>query len=434
MALGTPASAAVDPPTRRNGTAAIVAPSGAGDLYADALATHGWKTVAITLPTASSTVPPPSRYVKHLPHTGSLRRTAKVLTRLGIDAVIAGSADGAGLADQIADRLHLPGNDPASSHIREDIGRTAEALKVAGITAPRSIRTSRLTEALRWAAFTRLPCMILQPATTAQNTSRRLCRTDRDIREAWDQLTADATTTQPLILQEDLPGPQYGVHTLSTPHADGTADHTITAIWSEVRTPANHLCRADLMSHTGLLARSLSLYTMRALTALGVRYGPTISQLTVIADRGPALLSIRTGPHADFATDALRRATNHDPIRDTARLITSSGSIPHPRPPRRRHLTKIALLPRHHGNLDPLLLRIITTLPTVAATTPLAPGATVTAGTPAGQLLLIARTSRDINHDHNVIRTIEDLGLYARPVPSRDMRVAAPAGKGAATS
>lgn len=408
MALAAPLPAAA-PPALRSGTAAIIAPAGPGDRYLPVLARHGWASVAVTTPAATS---PGDGYLRHITHRGSLRRTAAQLQQLGVQAVIAGSAAGTELADRLADRLHLPGNAPDTADIRRDIAFTSAALLDAGITAPRSIRTPRLSDALTWAAFTQINDLVVQHPDPSHPHPAYLCRTADDIRHAWARL--QTTTGQPLVLREGLAGTQYRIHTLTGPGPDGTPDHTITAIWSEIRTADQLVCRSDLLSRHGLLARALALYTMRALTALGVRYGSTHATVTYIPDRGPALLSLRTDPYDDFASDVLRRATDHDPIRDTA-LLLATGRRHETLQPRRTHVTKVALLPRHDGFLDEALLRTITTLPTVAATSELTATAPVHAGRIAGWLLLVADDSRAINQDHQVIRAAENLGLYGSP-------------------
>ncbi|MEU2357697.1 glutathione synthetase [Streptomyces misionensis] len=407
MALAAPVPAASPPPYPR-GTVAVVAPSDAGDLYVPALARHGWNCVAVTLPGARQPRDTDG-YLRNLAHRGSLRRTAAHLAHLGVRAVVAGSPSGTALADRLAARLHLPGNDPSTTDIRHDIGLTSSALLNAGITAPRSIRTTRLASALNWAAFTQVPELVLEHADPAHRAPAYHCRTAVDIRSAWQALQHFGS--QPVVLREHLTGLHYRIHTLTGPGADGTTDHTTTSIWSEIRTPSQQVCRADLLSCRGLISRSLALYTMRALTALGVRYGPAHAAVTFIPDRGPALLSLRTDPHADFAYEALRRATGQDPIRDTALLLTT-GQRHAPLHQRSAHVTKVALLPRSDGALDAHLLRTLATLPTVAATTPLHAGAQVRAGQTAGWLLLIADDSRAINQDYQVVRTIESLGLY----------------------
>ncbi|MGW1615689.1 glutathione synthetase [Streptomyces sp. NPDC002285] len=410
MALAAPALAAASP-AYRTGTAAVVAPADAGDRYVPALTRHGWNSVAVTEPAHQ---PGDSAgYLRHITHHGSLRRTAAHLNRLGVQAVLAGSPAGTELADLLATRLHLPGNAPDTADIRRDTGFTSTALLDAGITAPRSIRTARLPNALEWAAVTQTAELVLQHPDPAHPRPSHFCRTADDIRSAW-RLLQDSST-QPLVLREHLPGTQYHIHTLTGPGHDGSTDHTITSIWSEIRTPDQHVCRADLLSRQGLLARALFLYTMSALTALGVRYGPAHATVTFIPDRGPALLSLRTDPYADFATDALRRATGHDPIRDTALLLTTGRRPEAPHPPR-AHVTKIALLPRRDGALDPALLRTITALPTVAATTALSGGSPVKAGQIAGWLLLlVADDNRAISQAHQVVRAAENLGLYGSP-------------------
>ncbi|MGW1496588.1 glutathione synthetase [Streptomyces sp. NPDC002402] len=416
MALAVPEPPAVTLPAHRTGTAAVIAPAGAGDLYVSALARHGWNCVAVTLPGAPNTPCPSTPYVRRFAHTGSNRRTAARLGTLGVDAVLAGSRHGAELADWLADRLRLPGNHVATSDVRADLGWTAAALLHAGITAPRGIRTSRLAAALNWAAANRIPDLVLKHADAGRPASGHLCHSTDDIRAAWHHLQGGSTVPRPLVLQEHLAGPHYRIHTISAPGVDGTTEHTITAIWSQVRTSSFQLWRADLMRREGLLARALTLYTGRALTALGVRYGPAQSQLTYIPDRGPALLSVRTDPHAGFAADALRRAAGIDAIRDTALMLASGRSV-HPVTARRPHVTEIALMPDRDGALDPTLLTSLTTLPTIAATTPLIPGARVTSGTTAGRLLLVADDRRAINLDHQVIRAVEALGLYSGSAP-----------------
>ncbi|MGW7197314.1 glutathione synthetase [Streptomyces chryseus] len=408
MSFATPVLSVAALPAHRIGTAALIAPSSAGDLYVAALARHGWASVAVTSPDAGP-VGQAVGYVHKVVHTGSARRTATHLAGLGVQAVLVGSPQGAPLADRIASRLALPGNDPDTGAARSDIGLTSAALLEAGITAPRSIRTSSLTEALHWAAFSRLSVLVLQHPDPAHPDPGLLCHTSTDIQDAWSRL--QRTNKQVLVLREHLSGAQYRIHTLTTPGRADSPDHTITAIWSQTHTPTHQVGRADLLSRQGLLARALALYTMRALTALGIRYGPAHADLAFIPDRGPALLSLRTDPYNDFASDVLRRATGHDPIRDTAQML-ATGLHPHHPWPRRTHVTKVALLPQHDGALDSTLLRTITTLPTVAATTPLTAGTAVTAGRAAGWLLLVADDRRTINQDYRVIRAVENLGLY----------------------
>ncbi|MGW0538319.1 hypothetical protein [Streptomyces sp. NPDC003032] len=245
-----------------------------------------------------------------------MRRTAAHLENLGVQAVIAGSPAGTELADRLTDRLHLPGNAADTADIRRDTGYTGAALLDAGITAPRSIRTARLPDALNWAAFTQASGLVLQHPDPSQAHPGRFCRTAHNITHAWRHL--QSCTSQLLVLREHLTGTQFRIHTLTGPGPDGNADHTITS--------------------------------------------------TYIPDRGPALLTLRTDPYADFASDVLRQATGHDPIRDTVLLLTSAQRHP-TRQQRHTHVAKIALLPQHDGALDSNLLRTITTLPTVAATT-----------------------------------------------------------------
>ncbi|MBL1115244.1 glutathione synthetase [Streptomyces sp. 110] len=410
MATATPAPSENAPPAHRPCTAAVIAPDGPGNLYASALARYGWSTVAVTT-AAAECVSHDSIYLHTFAHTGGVQWTVKHLARLGVQAILAGSPEGTALADQLADHLALPGNDAATSEIRNNIALTAAALNGAGITAASSTQSTRLGEALSWYNSTRPAAVILQHPHPAHPHPGLLCRNTDEIRTAWNHLRSTVPSPQPLVLRERLPGTQYQIHTITIPSLDGIGDHAVTAIWSQTLTPARVVSRADLISRDGLLARALARYTLRALTALGIRFGPARAEITLVPDRGPTLLSVRTDPHADFATDALRRATGHDPVSDTARMLTTGRyrDLAHPR---RIHVTKVALLPPCDGTLDPALLSTITTLRTVAATTELTAGTPVTAGQPAGWLLLVADDRHAINYDYQVIRSVETGGLY----------------------
>ncbi|MFD6274511.1 hypothetical protein ACFWFI_02800 [Streptomyces sp. NPDC060209] len=74
----------------------------------------------------------------------------------------------------------------------------------------------------------------------------------------------------------------------------------------------------------------------------------------------------------------------------------------------------IALLPQRDGTLDPVSLRAITNLPTVAAATALLADAPVRAGQVAGWLLLVAN---DYSSRTTRPRSAEQLALYAGAVP-----------------
>lgn len=399
-------------PAHHAPTAVIVAPDETGDLYVPALARHGWNSVALTLPDEPRTATT-GGYLEHLAHTSSLRHTAAQLSHLNIRAVVAGSSAGTELADWLADRLSLPGNTTSTTPVRRDIGRTSQALINAGITAPRSIRTSRLAEALSWTRFCQLAEVVLQHADPACPHERYLCRSHTDVRDAWHKLQP-SRGAGPLVLREHFASTQYRVHTLSSPGPAGTVIHAITAIWAETRDADQRILGADLLSLHSLLARTLGVYVKHALTTLGVRYGLAHTTLAITPDRGPALLSLRTDPHphADFAFDTLHRITGTDHIRDTTHLLaTGRRHTKHPQP-RRTHISKIALRPRANGILDPSLLRTLTTLPTVATTTPLTAGAPVKANQIAGWLLLVADDHRNISQDHHTIRAIENIGLY----------------------
>ncbi|MFI5702586.1 glutathione synthetase [Streptomyces xanthochromogenes] len=408
MALAVSAITAT-PPAHASGTAAIVAPTDAGDLYRPALAKYGWNCVVVTSTHTPALTGP---YLRLIRHRGDLEDTSRQLHDLGVQAVIAGSHDGTELADLLADRLRLPCNTPEFAAIRRDIAFTNAALRDAGITAPRSIRTTSLPDALAWASHNHVNELVLQHPDPAAPEPSHHCHSADDIRLAWHHLSRPGT--QPLVLREHFAGTRYRVHTLSGQGPDGAVEHTITSMWSEVHTLHHQVCREDLCSSRGLIARALTMFTTRVLNALGVRYGHARAMISFVPDSGPALLSLRTDPSAgDVIGDAPQAAVPDDPIRDTAQLVATGHRHTAPAP-RRTQVAKIALLPRGDGALDETLLRTITALPTVVATTSLEAGMRVHAGRIAGWLLLVAGDRRAINQDHQAVRAAENHGLYGR--------------------
>ncbi|MEU7687919.1 glutathione synthetase [Streptomyces spectabilis] len=412
MALTRPTPETGAPPEHRHALAAVVAPR-TNDPHVPALAPHGWRCVAVT-PASEPSPAPGADYAAHLSHRGSLFHTAASLSRLGVRAVLPGSAAGTELADRLADRLNLPGNDPATCDLRRDTGWASAALRDAGITAPHSIRTPRLADALTWAASTAATDYLLEHPDPAHPHRPHRCTTADDIRSAWDAL--QHTDDQPLVLREHLNAPHYRLHTLTRPRSDGAPVHTVTAIWAETHTDDHLLHRADLIRRHGLLARALTLYTRRALTTLGVQYGPAHATLAFVPDRGPVLLALRTDPDPDhdFTAQALHQATGHHPAHDTAQLLATGRHHRVPSP-RHVHAVKVALLPRHDATLEASLLSSLTSLPTVAATTELHAHTPLQAGQTAGWLLLLAHDAHAIHEDHQTIRDLELTGLYRAP-------------------
>ncbi|MGW0844277.1 hypothetical protein ACWD26_29885 [Streptomyces sp. NPDC002787] len=403
------------------GTAAVVAPYSGGG-YAEALARKGWKTVAVDLaarlrPLALAGASICGPYADTVEHRGSLRQTAKALRALGVSAVVAGSAPGIALADRIASLLDLPGGDPDTSHLRYDRGAQAAALAADGVPAPNSVRTTSLSEALKWAQLFPLSSYVLAPAAVGVPVEPVVCKHELQVSAAWPAMRRAAARYSGdahLVLTENLPGRQYLVHSVTMPGTAGQPNHVVTDIWAETRSPDGRLARTDLLDRQPLLTRALSMYTLRVLDELGVVRGPVISRIAYGATRGPLLISALAAPGPSLADEALRTATGRERFADVLDAWISPSPAELVPAPTDRRVVRVHLQPTDGGHgIDPWLGRILRQLPTVVAVSaglqPQAPASTPLAG---AEVVLSSDEPEAVEADYRVIRALEREGLY----------------------
>ncbi|MFE4829855.1 hypothetical protein [Streptomyces sp. NPDC056672] len=278
------------------GTVAVVAPYADRGAYAHEIGRLGGMCVAVTLPDLA--LPPAyasaavaDDYRDRIVHTPGLRHTVKRLRRYGVCAVVPGGPLGVQLAERLAHQLGLPGGDPATSLRRRDRGAQAAALAAYQVSAVDSLRTLRLSQAVQWARFRQKSVYVVAAADTSVRGAR-VCRTTAEIRSAWRERyrAAHEEAGEPaMVIQDYVPGSQYVVHSVSRPGPDGIPEHLVTEIYSG---------DGQLMGRGALAHRTISLYTLRVLTALGVQSGFVRCRAAWPPGRGPVLLAARAYPHA----------------------------------------------------------------------------------------------------------------------------------------
>ncbi|MET7391435.1 hypothetical protein ACFYPT_40870 [Streptomyces sp. NPDC005529] len=418
----TPAAA-----TTATGVVAVVAPYGTGSHYQAEVVAKGWGCVAVTTPEAQ--LPPMYRgrldatgYRQVVVHNGDLQGTARTLASLGVTAIVAGTEIGVPLAEILAHRLGLPGNDPRTSELRRDKGAMAAALKKAGLDAPRSLSSDRLREALAWAAKQE-DCdeFVLKPADSGGSDGVFFCTSPDDIRAAWNHLhgipNALGGDNRHLVVQERLRGMQHVVNSVSAVDAGGTPRHTFTEIWADHR--IGHVYdRLDLRRPNRLVPKILAEYTARVLDVLGITTGPAHTEVMYARRRGPVLIETGNRPEGSYPVPAMREATGSDHIRDAVHAAITGRPERLSQPNPNTFVTKVSLIAPGDGALDEDRLQQLLHLPTVRGRV----GA-LTAGTPVtrtvdlltspGRLLLASDNAPAITQDHAAIRKLEETGLYS---------------------
>ncbi|MFJ4895850.1 hypothetical protein ACIP5U_38600 [Streptomyces sp. NPDC088788] len=409
------------------GVMAVVAPYGTGSHYQAEVAATGWGCVAVTTP--EEQLPPMYRghldesgYRQVVVHNGDLQATARTLASLGVTAIVAGTEIGVPLAEILAHRLGLPGNDPRTSDLRRDKGAMAAALKQVGLDAPRSLSTDRLRDALAWAAQQE-DCdeFVLKPADSGGSDGVFFCTSPDDITAAWHHLhgipNALGGDNGHLILQERLRGMQHVVNSVSAVDAGGTPRHTFTEIWADHR--IGHVYdRLDLRRPNRLVPKLLADYTARVLDVLGITTGPAHTEVMYARRRGPVLIETGNRPEGSYPVLAMRKATGSDHIRDAvhAAITGRPERLSHPDP--NTFVTKVSLISPGDGAFDEERLQQLLDLPTVrghvgALTTGTRVTRTVDLLTSPGRLLLASDDAHAITKDHAAIRQLEKDGLYS---------------------
>ncbi|MFD6286338.1 hypothetical protein [Streptomyces sp. NPDC060205] len=402
---------------------AIVDPCPSAD-YARALSRRDTLAVAVTTPRSPAGIRPAAEttgYRHTVVHCGGLARTSRRLRALGVRAVLAGSPLGIILAERLAAELHLPA-DPATVLRRCDRGEQARVLAQAQINVPCTWRSEELSTALAWWRISTLPAVLLLPAAVGVPAVPVVCRSSGEIAAAWRQMRRTAhlySGSRHLIARHHLPGRRYTVHSLTRPAAAPGREpvHTVTDVWAHAHTPAGILARVDLLPRHGMLARALSLYTLRVLQVLGLRAGPARCHLIYEPERGPLLLSAAAAAETSPADQALQTATGIDRLGGALDTVLPAAAAAPVHAAARGHVVRVRLNARRGGTLDPDHFAVLRALPTVVhLTDTLTPGALVQQTTcsrsAVGEVVLSHPRAQAVEADYQRIRRLEAGGLY----------------------
>jgi hypothetical protein len=224
-----------------------------------------------------------------------------VIARLlaGADGVLANEHT-VEMADQVAWRLGVPGNDPRTSALRRRKDAMTQALANADLSSPATIRAVTLAEALSAAEAVGWPVVVKPPASCASD-GFALCHDAAELTVAWcrahGRYNLLGEVNDALLVQELLPGGQYTVNTVSVRGADCQPLHVVTDAWVEDRRllpgAAGMSCnRSDLLFPSDPLFAMLVGYSRRVLDALGIVWGPAHIEVRLNRDDEPCAIDV----------------------------------------------------------------------------------------------------------------------------------------------
>lgn len=302
------------PAAERLGRAVIVDPYSTGAHLAEAFGRHGVQSVAV-----QGMAPPLGRserlryeqYAAVIAKGADTPEAVLCLKELDVRHVLAGTESGVPLADRIADRLGVPGNDPSTSMTRRDKFAMARALARAELPHARTIQAGSHDGALTAARDLGSWPLVVKPTASAGSDHVVIAHDIEAVSVAAREIlsTSDlyGQPNQTLVVQRYLTGTQFAVNSVSK-----YGVHRIVEIWLDRRTDLGDgrliYDRMDLLAPDDARVPILADYARACLDALGIVHGPAHSEVMLTAD-GPVLIETGARLQGGDSVPLMRAAT-----------------------------------------------------------------------------------------------------------------------------
>ncbi|MFI1360482.1 ATP-grasp domain-containing protein [Streptomyces sp. NPDC020898] len=279
---------------------------------------------------------PGELFAEDLTYPGHAEEVLRRLRELEPYAVIAASEFGVEVADELAGRLGLRGNDPELSTARRDKSRMMDVLAAAGVATPRQLRGTEPADLLRWRRACGLERVVVKPLDSAGSEDVYTCDTEQEVaaavRAALGKTNLMLRANEAVLIQEHLAGDEYVVNTVSR---DG--EHWFTDAWISRKrvTSGKRLVYdyEDLLAPDAPALDSILTYVGEVLDGLAVTDGPAHTELILTAN-GPRLLETGARLSGLANPPALQRCTGADQVTLTLDCHTRDAVRLHSRPRR----------------------------------------------------------------------------------------------------
>lgn len=272
-----------------------------------------------------------------------------------IICVVAGTETGVEAAERLALLLGLPGNDPATTSLRRDKFEMHERLRSFGLSSLGQSRCESREAALAWAIQQTNWPIVVKPTSSAGADGVTFCNNLSEVVSATDAALGKrnklGTLNAAVVLQERISGQQFIVNAVSVKGV-----HYISEIWRDDKIPvkgASLICdREILMRPDTPLAKSLRDYVIRCLDALGIKDGPSHSELFQTEQDEFVLIETAARMQGTIDHEAVIEATGHSHVTLTALRyadpITFAQLLDEPYG-HKRNLHCITLCSKHSG-------------------------------------------------------------------------------------
>ncbi|MBR7825732.1 ATP-grasp domain-containing protein [Actinospica sp. MGRD01-02] len=409
----------------RLGRAVIVDPYSTGAHLAEAFGRRGVQAVAVqgsAPPLGRSERLRPDRYTAIIADGTDTVDAALFLKELDVRHVLAGTESGVPLADRIAYRLGVPGNDPSTSMTRRDKFAMVRALAWAGLPHARTILADSEGGARKAAEELDSWPLVVKPAASAGSDHVVIAHDIAAVREAAAEIlgTTDVygQANKAVIVQRFLTGTQFAVNSVSQHGV-----HRIVEVWHDRRTDLGDgrliYDRMDLLPPDDELVPILADYVRACLDALGIVHGPAHSEVMLTA-RGPVLIETGARLQGGDSVPLMRAATGTS---QTDAAVQAALDSPEAHALRARTpyayapVTQFFLQAPANGRIDAAAIERLLQIPGVAGFVhPPAPGTavrrTVDLLSSPATLYLSGDCAQQIDEAHAAVRELEATCMY----------------------
>lgn len=293
----------------------IVDPISSGIELAPTFRAHGVPAVAVTLQTAEwpefGARLRASDFVEVLPNQPDLEPRIRALDPL---AILPGTEEGIPLAERLTERLlpHLA-NDPQRARHRAHKALMQQALQEAGVPCLKTHHTASLTDAEGWIRESGLAdaSLILKPPMSSGSELVFHVPRYGDWKTTFQHILTQPSVltglpSETVVLQEEAIGTEYAVGTVSA-HGRHALTHLLEYHKTSLGGRKTVYDFVELVAYDPVRMGGLFEYVQQVLDALGVRFGPTHTEV-MLTQAGPRLIESSArmigGPVVSFARAA----------------------------------------------------------------------------------------------------------------------------------
>ncbi|SLM62737.1 MULTISPECIES: ATP-grasp domain-containing protein [Dickeya] len=293
---------------------------GSGQYIAPKLIELGYHCIHITalqgdMPFASYKIDS-TQYDVELVYNGDIDNVVVALKPYDIIAVLPGIDSGVALADQLADKLTLKQNNPATSRDRLDKYHSHLKLKENNLPHASGKLVSSEEDLIGWFDGQDAQSIIVKPPKSTGGINVYECKSHSQLVEAFHKVQSQSRvigiSNDGVLAQELLKGVEYIVDSVSF-----AGKHYITDIWRSDKLDVkdgNYVYeKTTLLPAQGDIQDKLVAYHKLVLDALGLTFGPCHNEI-MLTEKGPVLIEMNPRPAGGNIPDITQACTGKGQI------------------------------------------------------------------------------------------------------------------------